>query len=317
MITRDALIGAYIQPPCLCGLEVPDEREPGAAQAIRDITIARGRHPVWEGQADGYGLVLTGAGGVFAVLPSEERWTSQGQLDTLHARVAELCNLVLCELTLQGVACAPFTPADLCHAQRDPDDTIAIWVAMGDFAPASFAIDSALRSGETQVIGRQRVTPAQVGDLADLPGARHLREVASTLPGFLAHAVAAARHQRAADCVLYAWTVCELLLDWLWATHVLAHASSNAHRKRLSDPNQYTAGVRSEMLWRLDVLSLEDLRKLNAARKARNDVAHRGRLHDGMTRTALAALNAMLLMEYETNEERAMARAGRRPLTQE
>ncbi len=263
-----------------------------------------GRRPVWQTEVDGRSVCLTGAGGVFVGF--DDPVSTQHDWNVRREQVAYLCNLVLCELTLVGVPCAPFTSADLCHAKTEEGGDVAIWVAPGVFSPASFAIDQGLRRGEVAGFGANtlRVSPEKVRELGDLSNARHLRDIVSTLPTFLAHAVAARAHGRAADCVIYAWTVCEILLNWLWDTHVLSEASSNTHRDRLNNPADFTASVRSEVLWRLGVLDLDELSMLNSARRARNRVAHSGALTREMAEQAIIALNAMLHKEYETLEER-------------
>jgi uncharacterized protein YutE (UPF0331/DUF86 family) len=91
---------------------------------------------------------------------------------------------------------------------------------------------------------------------------------------------------------------------------VLSEANSNNHRERLDNASDFTASIRSEVLWRLGVLDADELSKLNIARRARNRVAHSGTLAPEMVQQAVEALNAMLNKEYETLQERAEREAG-------
>jgi hypothetical protein len=76
------------------------------------------------------------------------------------------------------------------------------------------------------------------------------------------------------------WIVTEQLLEVLWTREIVEPAraldGSKARRDQLTDNRVWTAATRIEMLQQKGVLDLATLTALSKARKARNDLAHRG-----------------------------------------
>src|SRR5215210_4999785 len=90
-------LGALLQPPRLCALDIPDVAESGAANAVRDALLDRGLKPCWSSRVDDVEIVLTHTGGVFVRRPEGWQITGQAAFDRVRRRTADLCNLVLCE----------------------------------------------------------------------------------------------------------------------------------------------------------------------------------------------------------------------------
>jgi len=77
------------------------------------------------------------------------------------------------------------------------------------------------------------------------------------------------------------WIVTEQLLEALWDRDVVqpscALDTSRNRREQLADNRVWTAAARIELLHQKAVFDLPTLRTLSKARKARNDLSHRGR----------------------------------------
>lgn len=76
------------------------------------------------------------------------------------------------------------------------------------------------------------------------------------------------------------WIVIEQLLEGLWTREIVeptcALDSSKVRKEQLNDNRSWTAATRIEMLYQRGVFDLGTLKALSKARKARNDLAHRG-----------------------------------------
>jgi hypothetical protein len=76
------------------------------------------------------------------------------------------------------------------------------------------------------------------------------------------------------------WIVTEQLLEALWTREIVEPAraldSSKARKDQLNDNRAWTAATRIELLHQKGLFDLATLTALSKARKARNDLAHRG-----------------------------------------
>jgi hypothetical protein len=76
------------------------------------------------------------------------------------------------------------------------------------------------------------------------------------------------------------WIVTEQLLEALWNREIVVPAgaldNSNARKDQLNDNRTWSTATRIEMLHQKGVFDLAILKTLSKARKARNDLAHRG-----------------------------------------
>jgi len=76
------------------------------------------------------------------------------------------------------------------------------------------------------------------------------------------------------------WIVTEQLLEALWTREVVQPSrltdTSKARREQLTDSRLWTSAARIELLHQKGVFDLQTLTTLSKARKARNDLSHRG-----------------------------------------
>jgi hypothetical protein len=77
------------------------------------------------------------------------------------------------------------------------------------------------------------------------------------------------------------WIVVEQITSNLWSRHVLEPAKQGSavdgRADQLSDFRTWTTAARHELLHQIGVVTRETLARLSIARKARNDLAHRGK----------------------------------------
>lgn len=82
------------------------------------------------------------------------------------------------------------------------------------------------------------------------------------------------------------WIVTEQLLEALWTREIIkparALASSKARMDQLSDNRTWTTATRIEMLCQKHIIDVSTLKALSKARKARNELAHRGQARPKM-----------------------------------
>lgn len=76
------------------------------------------------------------------------------------------------------------------------------------------------------------------------------------------------------------WIITEQLLEALWTREIVEPARaldrSKARKDQLNDNRAWTAATRIEMLYQKGLIDLVTLTSLSNARKARNNLAHRG-----------------------------------------
>ena len=76
------------------------------------------------------------------------------------------------------------------------------------------------------------------------------------------------------------WIAIEQISSWLWDFHVLKPAKTAelipGRADQLSDPRTWTMAARHELMHQIGVLSHETFKNLSLARKARNELSHKG-----------------------------------------
>lgn len=96
------------------------------------------------------------------------------------------------------------------------------------------------------------------------------------------------------------WIVVEQITSHLWASHVLNPAKGDnsvpGRSKQLEDFRTWTTSVRLEVLHQLGKLPTDALAMLSEARKARNDLSHKGR-HPSASAAKAAWGGVMSLLE--------------------
>jgi hypothetical protein len=120
-----------------------------------------------------------------------------------------------------------------------------------------------------------------------------LDEISSSLPTLLVAAVYHASRHNFAESILSSWIVAEEILSYVWDQYV-ASVTSSARQKRLEDSRTYTAAVRAEILHSIGTLDETIYDLLSAARKARNELAHRALVRQEAASTCIDTMRAML-----------------------
>jgi hypothetical protein len=285
--------GAYLQPPRLCGFEFPPAGTGETDAAVIDAARTNGTRIHWRCTIDDVEVALTHGGGVFALFPSEPAATDPvKRINAQHQRSVELLNMVVCELALAcDVPATAFSVSDIASAgDVRADDRLEIWAATRPYAPQAMHHQADMRSGAETVSAWERTSAEALSNLGELRLARTLYDIAAEIPALVAGAVGHHHRGRPAEATLFAWMVCERLINHAWATEIMPAARSDAHGSQLRDHRTYTAAVRIEILCREGLLDETDFDLLSRARRARNDQAHnRPATHED----ALASMQAM------------------------
>lgn len=125
--------GAYLDPGWIFTDGISSEIvEPQLSEAIVDFAHEQGLHIAAEGMIGDRKLVATHGSGFFVKATGvigRDAYTG-AERDRDRRDAVRICNLVICELTLNGLIARPFTPEDLCGSLRE-GDSASIWVAGG------------------------------------------------------------------------------------------------------------------------------------------------------------------------------------------
>jgi hypothetical protein len=155
-------------------------------------------------------------------------------------------------------------------------------------------LEAQVRNRSPHVAGWAHVSHQEIEQLGEFGISSALRRIAAQLPGLVAGAVGHHHRGRSAEATLFAWMVCEQLLNYGWRETVIAHARSKSHRDQLEGNRTYTAAVRAEMLRRAGWLDDDVMDLVNDARKVRNRQAHRHSVSLEDATTVMAAMLAMV-----------------------
>lgn len=289
--------GSYLQPPRLCGFDFPPGGTAEADAAVIDAARANGTRIYWRCTIDDVEVAVTHGGGVFAMFPREA--TAKDPAERIHAqhqRSVEFLNMVVCEFALAcDVPATAFSLSDIASAgDVRTDDRLEIWVATRPYAPQAMHHQADMRSGAQVVSGWERTSAEVLSKLGELRLARMLYDIAAEIPALVAGAVGHHHRGRPAEATLFAWMVCERLINHAWSTEIVPAARSDAHGSQLRDHRTYTAAVRIEILRREGLLDETEFDLLSRARKARNDQAHNRPATREDARASMRAMVAVL-----------------------
>lgn len=81
-----------------------------------------------------------------------------------------------------------------------------------------------------------------------------------------------------AESLIHLWTTTERIIEIAWLRYIVNPQKALSQRRRsfLKDHRTWSAATKLEMLFQKDLLPIAIYEKLDAARSARNDLAHRG-----------------------------------------
>lgn len=250
----------------------------------------------WSASVDDIGIYLTHGGAVYVEFPRRKPPRDPvAEVDRQREQAVSLMNLVACEFALTAdVPVAAFSIAELASAVPAEDHSrFEMWTATRPFGHVAMQTEWDIMGKSRWVGSWEQASAEQVELLGTLEHALALRTIAEQLPSLIAGAVGHHQRGRAAEVTLFAWTVCELILDHGWKQRVLANASG-AHRRALENTTNYTAAHRVEILWR-DGWFAEELRDLlTSARKIRNLQAHQSSVAAGDATETMRAMFAMI-----------------------
>jgi hypothetical protein len=268
----EPVIGTHMMPWRLLG-------EPDALDAADGFAV------VGSVDANSIEVIATRAGGLFVRIPETER---PGFVD----RAVSALNLVLCEFALAGVESEPVSAHDLARGEIGEGRAAILSGVIGDHSPFDRTIGPwmAMADGRWGSRGPGAIYLAlPVG----LNRAKSLARVSKLLPRLIVGAYYNDVRRHAAENLIGCWIVVEQFLDRLWEEH-LASITERARLERLRDPRTYSAGVRSEMLRTVGVLTPELHAKIEAARTARNRLAHRADLSSVDGNVGMEAMIALV-----------------------
>lgn len=258
--------------------------------------------------ADDSDVALTRGGGLYARAREDSRSEREVQ------RVMRLLNLVVCELSIQGVASDPVNDTDI-QMGKLIGHHIAIaggWGMYGErtWGPLALLASSPRDTGAAYGRPGNNWWPpnfywpahdaAVLDRLGNLPNARALSAIGDHIPALTAAAIAHSSRHNVGETILTAWLVSEAIITALWRRYI-GTITGSGRRDRLRDFRIYTASVQLETLLTAGHLDERAYESLHAARKIRNDLAHNARMSEDGARIALEAMKSGLaLLNIET-----------------
>lgn len=125
-----------------------------------------------------------------------------------------------------------------------------------------------------------------------------LKDVPQLSPEFLLKGVSGFARRDWGMALSNLWITIEQITEFLWERHVLGSLPTEnripGRQDQLKDTRTWTAANRHELLASMSVYSENELRHLYAARKARNDLSHRG--HHPSEQAASSAYEGVLAL---------------------
>ena len=253
---------------------------------------------------DGIDVLVTRMGGLFARPPADLAGMPEDGDDPaetsrkfqakakFEADVAGRFNLIQCELALRhhfySLPSVPFA----IDAGWMIDRHIAIQGSGGAAERTLSPFVLLLQTGR-HGDGFRTMPPATLGEVRPLEWSSRLATASPTLPRLLIAAYSSLHRHEQPEAVLMGWIVIEQLVDELWRSHVRS-LEPGVRRERLLDGSTYTAAVRIEGLQTAGLLEPDLCLELHAARKLRNELAHRAQVADADAVVVLQATHSML-----------------------
>jgi hypothetical protein len=278
----ELVVGTYLYPYQLFGMpDWADDRS--AAKVISRISV------------DTQEILVTCNGGLF-VRPSEDLADPEKHLRAkldFEERAASLFNRIICELALQGVVSEPASAVHI-SAGRLIDGCALIRTASGG---REMYRERTIGPLMELMRGTWRTHPIRGLDVVEVTSRQEcvtkLVQVSAQLPTLIPGAYSLYSRRQLTEALIDSWIVIEQLIDSLWSDY-LSQIGDKARRDRLADTRAYTVAVRLEVLLTAGRLSADLYDQANAARKHRNDVAHRARTTLKMAAETTAAMRALL-----------------------
>jgi hypothetical protein len=249
----------------------------------------------------GVDVAITRGGGLF--VRDRGQYSSPQAIDQL----VNIFNMLTCEFTLAGLVSQPVTDLDL-QSGKLIGQHISIAGGWGSFGDRTWGPHALLCVTPRDISAPYRTeanpwwppyfywTSSPKGvmpSVETLANAPLLSAVAPGLPSLVAAAAFHAARHNLSETIINSWVVVELILYQQWNDH-LTSLSNSARRRRLKDTRTYSAGVQAEVLLTAGLMQDDTYDKVQAARKTRNDFAHRGDASADGAAHCMEAMRAML-----------------------
>ncbi len=281
--------GTYLYPLKVLGANAPLNDANDYLEVIRVVPVT------------GVDVAITRGGGLFA--------RDRGQYSTPPAvnRLVEILNVLTCEFTLAGLVSQPVTDIDM-QSGKLLGQHISITGGWGSFGDRTWGpytlLCMAPRDMSTPYTAAATYWPPNfywtahndtgiIDTIEKLANAPLLSTVASSLPSLVAAAAFHAARHNVQETIINSWVVVELILYERWTGHIQSLRDS-ARRRRLEDTRTYSAGVQAEVLLSTGLLQDDTYRKVQSARRVRNDFAHRGAATADGAAQCMEAMRAMI-----------------------
>lgn len=278
-----ALRGAYVYPLRYFG----DERSTDPNDYLEVVRVL---------VVDGIDVAVTRGGGLFV-----RTGTTLGTVSQI-GRIAEVLNLVLCEMAVHGLYSHNVADTDVMDARLIGQHASIVggWGLHGERTWGPFA----LLAASTRDLSYDDLPanpywppnfywlehdPAILDQIEPMTNSRKLSSFGDALPQLLVGACYHASRHNVAETILSAWMLCESLLSNIWDDQIQT-ATERGQKNRLKDYRIYTASVQLEVLLTAGRIDSETYRVVHEARRVRNDLAHSVKMS---AEGAHASLNAM------------------------
>jgi hypothetical protein len=281
----ERVIGTYLYPYRL--ITDPDWNDEYSATEV--VATAR---------VDTQEILVTRNGGLFVRPPVELSDSYVGQNEStsdferkvaFEERTSKWLNTLICEFALFGIVSEPATPVHISRGVLIDNHALVT----GGGGGREFYPERSIGPIQELTIGTWRlhsVVDRSTTDLiTQMQIAGRLSEASDSLPGLVAGAYSAFSKRHLAEAVVDSWVVVEQLVDWYWTRYVNSLAEKG-RKQRLADPRTFSAAVRIEVLQTANVLPEPMCEDLHAARRHRNELAHRGNVTGKAAEACLAAM---------------------------
>ena len=261
----------------------------------------------------GVEVAITLGGGMFV--------RNRGQYESIEQRydLVGIFNLLLCEFAFAGLEPEPVTLSDL-QDGRLIGRHAGIFGGWGNYAHKTFGPVALLSVDRAAAVGPHGIWPPNYYWLPADPGvparvkalthALALRKVSESVPILVVAAISHLDRRNNAEAIISCWIVCEQILTFVWDSYrdalpalqldrLTARTVLDADKSRedrLNDHRTYSASVQAEVLLTAGILPPAAYALLQAARKIRNDLAHRAKIVPESTRTVFEAMRAMMAL---------------------
>lgn len=287
----ERVIGTYLYPP-RSFMPIDFEDPYGSTEVI-------GRVP-----ASAHEVLVTRNGGLFVKppvdLPNNRKVATENEATFSF-------NLLICELALLGFVSEPASTVHISVGKLVDDHALITSSGGGRemYLERTTQPASELLKGQwpgTVLISQDLIPEGTFERLRLLERAKKLAEVAELLPTLVAGAYWMCSRRQLGEALLDSWGACEQVLDYLWRKYV-SSLSDDRRRERLKDTRTYTAAVRTETLFSVGLIDSTVYDALNAARKQRNDIAHRAKITLQGAQDGAEAMKLMIELLCKTNIE--------------